>query len=317
MSTDHSPRIALIGFKKDEHVARIGHRLAERNIDAIGVDLSTFPERCTLTVSSDKLLVNDVDLLSFDAFVLRQVGYMWPMPASQPSALDWGRSYEDFAAWMSSERESTSLKYSLVSILSDLRPVVNPVGCFLFHQMKPLMYTTLADAGVPVPPWVAGNEPEALRDMALTHGDDPAAVVKPLAGGAEVVAASAEPSGLAHMPLLYQRCVNGESMRAYVVGERVVAAGIIKKGEALDWRRDSKGATACDLDQTLAGHAVAATKALGMHFAALDIERDERGDWFLDVNPTPMFTRFEDQTGQDITGPLIDHLLKLASERSS
>lgn len=316
MPKRNKPKIGVIGFYVDDHVSRIGHCLVEHKVSATGFDLSAFPARSRLTVSESSIRIDEEELLEFDAFVLRQVGYMWPMPTRAPTPEEWGQSYEQFAQWMSNERESTSLKYSMMSILQAQKPVVNSLKAFEYHQMKPLMYQSLSAAGVPVPDWVASNDAEPLRLM--NFNTESAPVVKPLAGGAEVVRAPQTPDvqGLQQAPQLYQRFVQGRSLRAFVIGEQVVAAAEIERGEALDWRKDAKGVQAIDLEPAVEQLAVQAAQALDMRFAALDFELTDDGPEFYDVNPTPMFIQFEKKTGLDIAGPLADYLIELARRGS-
>ncbi|MBN2361786.1 MAG: hypothetical protein JXR83_20205 [Deltaproteobacteria bacterium] len=309
--------IALIGFEADAELARVASCLRARGAQPIGVDLSRFPAASRVTVSEKALRVDGVDLLRCGAGLLRQVGYMWPMPARAPNKKQWGATYEHFARWISDERECTSLKYALVSILAEQMPVINPIAGFTYHQMKPLMHAVLAEAGVPVPEWIATNDAAELRRFARRQGRrGPAAVVKPLAGGAEVVAAptSIGAGPLGRAPRLFQRLVRGDSVRAYVLGRRVIAACRIEHGACIDWRRDIRSLAPIRLDRACAALAARAARSLQMRFAGIDIELTSAGPRFLDVNPTPLFVGFEKYTGLDVAGPLADDLLALAAD---
>jgi glutathione synthase/RimK-type ligase-like ATP-grasp enzyme len=142
-----------------------------------------------------------------------------------------------------------------------------------------------------------------------------AAVIKPVVGGTEVYAAprNINPRRLKSTPVLYQRFVQGVSLRIYVVHRRVVACGRIHEGTTLDWRTESRGVTPFKLDRVCSRLAVKAAAAVGMRFAAIDLVLTDDGPQFFDVNPTPFFVGFEQLTGLDVGGPLADDLFQLAN----
>ena len=56
--------------------------------------------------------------------------------------------------------------------------------------------------------------------------------------------------------------------------------------------------------------AIAATKALGLNIAGVDMLRSERGPLVLEVNSSPGFEGVEKVTGVDVAGTIIEFVEK-------
>ena len=102
---------------------------------------------------------------------------------------------------------------------------------------------------------------------------------------------------------LYVRPGHAESVRAYVVGRRVVGAAEIHSPE-IDYRQDEHDVIPTRLRGDEQRAAIAAAKACGMAFSGVDLIRYPGGVKVLECNPSPMFYVFEQKTGLDIAGPL-------------
>jgi RimK family alpha-L-glutamate ligase len=183
--------------------------------------------------------------------------------------------------------------------------------------------TALSSAGLPVPPTLAGADPETLAAHAVDHLGLPAVVKQRRSRmgvgvircetrdhleavldslwrvGDEVVVQQWQPGG-AH------------SLRLLVVGGAVVAAARFSAAEG-EWRSNAaRGGAAEPHDPSTEEQAlaVAAAKALGLGHCGVDlIECDDR-PVILEVNPTPGFLRLEKATGMDVARALIVHAVE-------
>lgn len=110
----------------------------------------------------------------------------------------------------------------------------------------------------------------------------------------------------------------GSDVRMNVVGDHVVCA--IARHNANDFRSNiSNGGTATNFpyNQKLEKLAVAATKALGLDFAGVDILHgpcDEKDDMYAnplvcEVNSNPNFKSSIDATGVDVSQHIVDYIL--------
>jgi len=107
--------------------------------------------------------------------------------------------------------------------------------------------------------------------------------------------------------------VGGVSLRLLVIGGRVVAAARFEAPPG-EWRSNSaRGGTVAawrpDMEQ--AQLALAATRALGLGLAGIDLLPAATGAVVAEVNPTPGFRALEAATGIDVAGQIVDHLVRL------
>jgi len=190
-------------------------------------------------------------------------------------------------------------------------PVVNGPWANAQHSNKPYQLALLQRAGLRVPAWIATNDAAAVRRFVAKHG---AAVYKPLAGGATVRAVEKQDlsrerlAALQYAPVLFQRRIDGVSVRAFVVGNKVVAAAELHSTE-LDYRRKEDAVVATKLTVEERRMTVAAAKACGMRFSGVDFIRGARKPYLLECNPSPMFAVFEDKTGLNVAEPFARYLV--------
>lgn len=108
----------------------------------------------------------------------------------------------------------------------------------------------------------------------------------------------------------------GRDVRAFVVGEKVVAA-MERKGADGDFRSNlHRGgqATLTKLSKDERSTALAAAKAMGLRVAGVDLLRSERGPLVMEVNSTPGLEGIEASTGKDVAGTIIQFIEKNASQ---
>ena len=303
-----SATIGLIGAGNDAQVLRLQEALAAAGAQSVQIDLTEIPAHAAFHWEDGVLRFGAQDLGAIDAWFARAAHF--PMPAFVP-----GQPRDTWEDATFPVRETGSLLNAIVHELARRAPMINPPESFRFHHMKPLMYRTLVDAGVPVPPFAAGCDLAAAAHFVDRHGER--VVAKPLMGGKVVHADFAylrdHHDAVEHRPLLLQRRVYGRSLRAYVVAGRVAAAARIEHGDSVDWREDVREIVPLTLDARAERAVTLATAALGLVFSAVDVEEDGEGPWVIDVNPAPMFAGFELRSGLDVAGPLARALCRAAT----
>ena len=103
---------------------------------------------------------------------------------------------------------------------------------------------------------------------------------------------------------------NGCDIRAFVIGDKVVAS-MMRKAKDGDFRSNlHRGGTAVPVDISIeeAAMAVNAAKALGLNVAGVDLLRSSRGPLVLEVNSSPGLQGIETSTGLDIAGMIIQYI---------
>ena len=299
--------VLILGSARDPQVMRVREEVSARDGEALLCDAPAFPESGTLTLEGE---------------VFRIGGEKTPVPRSvyvrglacHPLAPRFGDDLNTRPRGLIAQCDEK--RALLESVLLGLEArgvrVVNPVAVNEQHSRKPRQLGMLEAAGLPVPPWIATNDPAAVRTFVRRVGR---AVYKPLSGGAPVREVTAEDltdarlESLAMAPVLFQKRVSGVSVRVYVVGRRVVGAAAIHSRE-LDYRLGEERVVPVTLSGEEHGAAVAAARACAMPFSGVDLIRARRGFFLLECNPSPMFAVFEEKTGFNIAQPLAQLLLR-------
>jgi hypothetical protein len=305
------PRVLVLGSARDPQVRRVRAEVRARDGTTSLLDTFAFPERSAATLEGDEVRIRRKPIpVNVQSVYLRGLGAHALAPQH---AVDLARRPRGLLAQI---EERLGFVSSVVEILRARGvPIINSLDANLQHRRKPYQLNLLRAAGLPVPGFVATNDPRAVKTFLKTVKR---AVYKPVAGGATVREVTARDMGrnrlksLALAPVLFQELVEGVSVRAYVVGNRVVAAAELHSTE-LDYRRAEDDVISTRLTPAERDAAVAATQACGMAFAGVDLVRGMSGFYVLECNPSPMFAVFEHKTGLDVAGPLARLLLRPAA----
>ena len=134
-----------------------------------------------------------------------------------------------------------------------------------------------------------------------------------LADKAEMAAAIIETLQSTKQQVLIQKFVaesKGKDVRAFVVGDRVVAA-MRRQAEGQEFRsnvhrggKTQKLSLESDYEQT----AVRAAQILGLRVAGVDMLEGTDGPQVMEVNSSPGLEGIEKATGEDIAGAIIEHI---------
>jgi ribosomal protein S6--L-glutamate ligase len=105
---------------------------------------------------------------------------------------------------------------------------------------------------------------------------------------------------------------NGCDIRAFVIGDKVVASMMrkAKEGEFRSNLHRGGSAIQVEISEEEARVAVNSARALGLNVAGVDLLRSARGPLVLEVNSSPGLQGIENSTGLDIAGMIIDYIEK-------
>jgi glutathione synthase/RimK-type ligase-like ATP-grasp enzyme len=273
---------------------------------AVWCDTAAFPEDAVISLRDGEIRIGNRRVPEVRSIYLRSLGCNPLAPVHA------GDLIERPHGLLAQCREKHALLASLLLTLQrEGVRVVNPIDVNAQHGQKPYQLELLRHAKLPVPRYIATNDPQAVRRFVHRVKR---AVYKPLAGGATVREVEPEDlsqerlAALAAAPVLFQELVEGVAVRAYVIDGTVVAAAEIRSRE-LDYRRGEDEVALTSLTRSEAAAARRAAKACGMAFAGVDMMRSYRDHVILECNPSPMFAVFEDKTGADVAGALAESLL--------
>jgi hypothetical protein len=297
--------ILILGSGDDEHAMHVRDRLATRGADAALLDGAWFPSSMTIAFNpsdaSGEIGLPDGRKISLDtvsAVYWRSYDGVGPSDLPDPD--------QRYVA----ENDSRSLFESMLIWLP--ARWVNGWNAVQLHQTKPVQLAMVARLGVPIPRSLITNAPRPLIDFASRA---PRAIFKPVQGGAHtrrLTEAELTPENLENLklaPVSIQEEIPGTNIRAFVIGERVLACEVAT-GE-IDFREDASPRITphrLPSDQEEACRRIA--RALDLIWTGIDFRLTPDGKYyFLEANPSPMFMGFEKYSGLPLTESLTDLLL--------
>lgn len=187
-------------------------------------------------------------------------------------------------------------------------------------KLRSLQLLSRKDVGLPVTGFA--NSPDDVRDLIKIASGAPL-VIKLLEGtqGIGVVMAettkAAESVIAAFMELdaniLTQEFIqesNGEDIRCFVIGDKVVAS-MMRKAKEGEFRSNlHRGGSALNIKITPEERrtAVRAAQVLGLNVAGVDMMRSARGPLVLEVNSSPGLEGIEKTTGVDVATKIIEFI---------
>ena len=310
------PRIGILGPRADDEVLALSAALRARGARPWVVDLTGLPAVHALELRGDEPWFDGRGLREADAWYLRRLRDPVPVPRPEPAAAaDPQPRLERRRRWLTrleAERELAGLIDSVLALLP--APVVNPPAAQGVHRERVHHLRRLVAAGLPVPPFVATNDPDAVAAFVARHS--PAGLLeKPLGGFRKTARLPPDPPHVARLerrPVLLQRFVPGTTLRVYVADDRVAAAAELRNAGHVDSSVDPRPARRISLDDAEAAVAVRAARAVGLAFAGVDLQRaaDGSGTFVLEANAAPMFANFDRRTGADVAGALAGLLVE-------
>ena len=311
--------IGLFGEPADQEVAALARRLEHRGVEPWIVDLAAFPHALEITWDRVGIRVDGRPLSDMDAAYLRRVGRNLPPHVTYDGSVGsteqvWGRLYVSTVRSFARERRYQAFRNSVVRNLARTVPVINRPDSQNLHRLKPFALRSLR-GHVHLPRYAAGSSADGLRAFARTVQSDGCGVVdKPLAGIFKTELWTEErwrANGWDKRPSLYQRYVEGDTIRCYVLDGRLLSAAKIVHGGTVDSSKSQTGIEVVELDEAGRSMAVAVADTFRLPFCGLDLMRDgATGELFvIDCNLSPMFVNYARMSSCDIPGHLADYLI--------
>lgn len=226
-----------------------------------------------------------------------------PVRGAAPDAAQVGRSrvvHEALAEWLE---------------LAEC-PVLNRVRAMASNASKPYQAQLIAREGLLVPPTLVTNDPaEALR-FAREHGR----VIYKSVSSVRSIVRELTPSDhgrlerLRDLPTQFQALIPGTNVRVHVVGGEVFASRI--ETESVDYRyatRDGEDLRMlpAELPPEVRLKCVRLSEALDLPLCGIDLKVTPGGEWYcFEVNPSPAYSYYEENTGQPISRAVVAHLAR-------
>jgi glutathione synthase/RimK-type ligase-like ATP-grasp enzyme len=186
--------------------------------------------------------------------------------------------------------------------------VINRPSAMASNGSKPYQAALIRASGFDVPDTLVTTDPAAALAFRERHGS---VIYKSVSGVRSIVSRFgdghlARLDDIANCPTQFQEYVAGTDWRVHVVGEEVFAAEILCDRD--DYRYSGRAGGVTDIRAGTLGPDLAArcrglASALGLRVAGIDLRRSDAGRWVcFEVNPSPGFTFYQEETGQNIGG---------------
>jgi glutathione synthase/RimK-type ligase-like ATP-grasp enzyme len=303
-------QVGLIGSPERGELERLRMRLEERGAEGVVLDSREDP---AIRLSTSGESACGVELRGFVGFYVADLGIRSPVVLDAEGLVDPGAS----AAAGAASRRHLAAWNALLDRLSARCRVVNPPHTHDLHALKPWEMMVYDREDVPSPWTLATSDPAGLLEL----GQEPVAdwIQKGMVGGYGYTEAFEVPGSAAAAvavledgPCMIQERIQGDNVRAYVLGDKVIGSATIASIEdGTDSRRGDIRVQRIVLPETVVRIAVRAAQRWGLQFAAVDFMVEARSGRYvvLECNSAPFFLSFEQQTGWDVSSRLADHLL--------
>lgn len=294
--------ILLIGHPASPEIKALVHQLTLRNqrccvldTSRLGVDVSISWDPVTgngsLATACTTIAFNEIHAAFWDQYYPRAA---LAGQATATCAHDW---------------------QSLLETLLTYQPIrwYNSIAAIRSHRCKPQQLYRAVQHGLTIPMTCIGNDPSCMQQFLAQHDQ---AIIKPIHGGAFTELYQHRDTPVPQPtrwpvtdPKTLQEYIKGTNIRSYVINQTVISAEL--RSASVDFRQDPHTqAFAHELPEALTQTVLALFNQLGMRWGAIDWRLDNQGRYvFLEANPAPRFTYFEQATGYTVTGNIVEALI--------
>jgi glutathione synthase/RimK-type ligase-like ATP-grasp enzyme len=198
--------------------------------------------------------------------------------------------------------------------------VLNRLSAGASNRSKPYQLRLLKEAGFEIPDTLVTTDPRDVRAFYAEYGQ----IVYKSTSGVRSIVKLLKPSDESRLddvsacPTQFQQYVPGIDHRVHVVGRELFAARI--ESGAVDYRyatpaERSTRMWSVTLPADVASKCHAVTRTLGLGLAGIDLRLGTDGNWWcFEVNTSPGFIWFEQQTAQPIATAIAQMLTRRSAD---
>lgn len=193
-------------------------------------------------------------------------------------------------------------------------PVLNRIKACNSNMSKPYQARIIATCGLEVPKTLITNDPEAALAFKARHGK---VIFKSISAHRSIVRELAGPhmtrlEQIRYLPVQFQECVEGTDFRVHIIGKAIFATRI--DSSAQDYRYASEDEAETSFVPTkIPPHIEAAclrlSDKLELPLCGIDLRKTPEGGYVcFEVNPSPAYSCYEEQTSQPISDAIAQWL---------
>lgn len=307
--------IGIYATSDDTHALAMAARLDRKGARSLFLANDRFPSDIRLSMGDGDYAVGQESIADLPVWYMRAIATALPIIPVGDGTYE---ALADAKAVYVAEKEKQAFVAAWLKGLDMAGvKVVNGLGPMDQHLAKPYQVELLRLAGIPVPRTLVTNDPDRLKAWASAN---PEAIYKPVAGGAHtrhLKPADLETDRLALLagaPVIFQERIVGDNIRVYVVGEKVVSAGVIHTSH-IDFRQGVDKLQRVKLPDHVEEMCVKAVAVCGLHYSGVDVMHDRAAGRYvmLECNPCPMYQVWDNEIGDDVEGAIADYLVRHAN----
>ena len=221
-------------------------------------------------------------------------------------------SAEDINTAYMQEREFNCLIDSMFRSLDCLW--VNSPNAINMHKAKAFQLHLMAKNNIRIPKTLITNDKYELEHFIKSSKNE--IIFKPVLGGAHTE--KFNPNWLAeerinllkNSPVQFQELLEGVDIRVYGIGDKLFAAEI--RANTIDFREDHDAKIVpVEIPDKIKQDCLTIMKLFDLKFTGIDIKYNPKNDEyvFIEANPSPMFTFFQEKTGFPLSDSLVELLI--------
>jgi ribosomal protein S6-L-glutamate ligase RimK-like protein len=197
----------------------------------------------------------------------------------------------------------------------DISPgrIVNRPGAMISNLSKPFQAQSIVRCGFLTPPTLITNDPQRVREFHASYGR----IIYKSCSSVRSIVQEWNPDDpnidrIRLLPTQFQAFIPGTNVRVHVIGDSVIPTEIASA--ATDYRYSQRQGFAIEmrpasLPSNIEEKCRSLTVLLGLSFSGIDLKRTPQGEWYcFEVNPSPGYSYFEEQTAQPIADTLVRYL---------
>lgn len=207
-------------------------------------------------------------------------------------------------------RSSTTSFFNWLAVTK--AKVVNHNKPMLSNSSKPYQMMLIKKCGFKIPESLITNNNQTVQSFLNKHQE----IIYKSSSGVRSIVSKYTPGqtneNISSCPVLFQKCLQGVNYRVHVVGNEIFATEICSS--VVDYRyaaRTNQKTTLKEfhLPKDVEDKCFQLSKHLNLPFAGIDLMHSNEGEWYcFEVNPSPGYSYYENNTHQPISHALASYL---------
>jgi glutathione synthase/RimK-type ligase-like ATP-grasp enzyme len=295
--------IVVLCSSEERIVAHLYRALQERNIPSVLIEQSNIPNTVKFNLETNGK--NFGGYFRFGDY--KQIDFSEITSIYARPGVGYFEVYETY-----SQQEIDFINEECMvslSILLEHAPflVVNRPSTSRSNASKPHQANLIRSYGFSIPKTLVTNDPQEFKNFYEAMNRN--VIYKSISSIRSIVKKVKEEDlnrldTLQNCPVQLQECIEGVDVRVHVVGENCFPA-LIHSSQS-DYRYDREiQMEVFDLPPEIAEKCIKLAFGLGLPLAGIDVRATSEGEYYcFEVNPSPVFTYYEERTGLPITDAL-------------